>query len=69
MAGMKKTSTNICRSCIYSSTLSATATVSCDYLLLTGKRRGCKIGECDKYKKGKRPKNKNIISLTRRENK
>ena len=26
---------------------------SCQYMLITGKRRGCEISECDKYKKGK----------------
>ena len=58
---MKKTTDKLCRSCIYSCASSASATVSCNYLLITGKRRGCKIGECDKYEKGKRKKTKNFL--------
>lgn len=57
MAEMKKTSMRLCKSCIYSRTTSATKNMSCDYLLITGNRRGCKVGECDKYEKGKRKQN------------
>ena len=27
--------------------------VCCYYYVLTGKRRGCKVGECDKFEEGK----------------
>ena len=27
---------------------------SCDYLLITGRRRGCSIEDCDKYRKKKK---------------
>jgi len=57
MAETKKTSLHFCKSCIYSTTMSATSTTICDYFMLTGNRRGCKVGECDKYEKGKRKKN------------
>ena len=61
MAEMKKTSNNLCKGCIYSSTNSATSTVICNYILITGRRRGCKLGECDKYEKGNRKKSKQIL--------
>jgi len=57
MAEMKKTSLKLCKSCIYSRTTTATANMACEYLLLTGKRRGCKVGECDKYEKGSNKRN------------
>ncbi len=44
-----------CRSCIYSSTVSETEPVTCDYILVTGNRRGCPAGEgCERYIKGER---------------
>lgn len=44
-----------CRSCIYSSTVSETEPVTCDYILVTGNRRGCPAGEgCERYIKGDR---------------
>lgn len=46
---------NKCRSCIYSSTVSETEPVTCDYILVTGNRRGCPPGkDCERYIKGKR---------------
>lgn len=56
MAEMQKVNREICRSCIYSSTLTSNSHIACNYLLDTGKRRGCKVGECDKYEKGRRTK-------------
>ena len=56
MAEMQKVNTEICRTCIYSSTLTSGSHVACNYFLDTGKRRGCKVGECDKYEKGRRTK-------------
>lgn len=49
---MIKTSKELCESCIYSVTFGANYSV-CDYLEKTGKSRGCKAGECDKYEKRK----------------
>ncbi len=44
-----------CRSCIYSSTVSETGPVTCDYILVTGNRRGCPAGKgCERYIKGER---------------
>ncbi len=44
-----------CRSCIYSSTVSETEPVTCDYILVTGNRRGCPAGKgCERYIKGAR---------------
>lgn len=41
-----------CRSCMYASTLSNLSVV-CNYLLVTGNRRGCPAGEaCERYIKG-----------------
>lgn len=37
------------------------STSCCDYLFLTGKSRGCKISECDKYIKGVRKIRNDII--------
>jgi hypothetical protein len=51
MSKMQKTSIRLCKTCIYSRTTSATANMNCEYFLITGNRRGCKVGECDKYKK------------------
>lgn len=51
MGEMVKTSREYCRSCIYSTFESkASTSYSCDYLCMTGNRRGCKVGECDKHK-------------------
>lgn len=41
----------ICRTCKYGN--KHTSTVTCDYLVITGHRRGCPAGSCDKYEKGK----------------
>lgn len=44
------------KDCVFRGHLShvKNSTACCDYLYLTGKRRGCKISECDKYRKGSR---------------
>ncbi len=39
-----------CKTCIYR----AYQGRGCDYILITGERRGCKPEECDKYVKGKK---------------
>ena len=51
MGEMQKTSIRLCKTCVYSRTVCATMNMSCDYFLITGHRRGCKVGECDKYEK------------------
>lgn len=48
---MEKTSMDYCRKCKYSSTSSSNSSyLSCDYYFMTGNRRNCKVGECDKHK-------------------
>lgn len=50
MGEMVKTSREYCRRCIYSTSESKISTsYSCDYLCMTGKRRCCNVGECDKF--------------------
>ena len=50
MGEMVKTTREYCMGCIYSTYESKNSTsYSCDYLCMTGKRRGCKVGECDKF--------------------
>lgn len=50
---MRKTSQKLCRSCKYHCGGHGHA-VYCEYILRTGKRRDCEIGECNKYEKGTR---------------
>lgn len=38
--------------CIYKSYIDCGRTAVCNYNLITGKSRNCKISECDKYKEG-----------------
>lgn len=60
MGEMIKTSSKVCRSCVYGC---RTANIyTCDYLLMTNKRRGCKYGECDKYERRTKKRN-NAIHL------
>lgn len=47
---MIKTSIKICKSCKYGKVYNSNE-YHCDYYLMTGKRRNCKVGECDKYEK------------------
>ena len=53
--GMIDTDNNeLCKSCIYGTSFSAGShTCACFYIVRTGKNRGCPIGWCDKYEKGK----------------
>ena len=37
---------------------------SCDYLLMTGHRRGCSIEACDKYVKGKHSRKRANIDIS-----
>ena len=50
---MKKTSAELCLSCIHGQKIYGGNAV-CGYLNNTGKRRGCPEGYCDKYEKRKR---------------
>ena len=47
---MRKTTQAYCRKCGYSSIIYAN-TVACSYFLITGERRGCEVGYCDKFAK------------------
>ena len=58
---MHKTSDRLCKSCIYSKNMQAGTLIVCDYFLMTNKMRGCKVGECDKYEKGKTRNSSNKI--------
>ena len=63
MERMKKTSTEYCIECKYhfgGDQKQSGSRVCCEYILKTGKRRGCPVGLCDKFKK-KDGKEKNII--------
>lgn len=42
--------------CIYRSSIDCGRTAICNYSLVTGQSRECKISECDKYKDGIRKK-------------
>lgn len=44
-----------CKSCIYRSNGSLKGKgARCEYILFTGKSRGCEVHDCNKYKKGPR---------------
>lgn len=48
MGELIKTSRKLCSRCIYHFNLGG-ASVGCEYIVRTGKDRGCKVGECDKF--------------------
>lgn len=48
---LRKTSKALCKTCKYSIWMGQE--VGCYYIVITKKRRGCPIGWCDKYSKGK----------------
>lgn len=57
MAEMRKTTPALCRKCIHSTNASIVGAIPiCNYLLDTGKRRGCPLGVCDKFEQGRRRK-------------
>lgn len=62
MAEMRKVTPALCKKCIYSSK-EKTLEPMCNYILDTGQRRGCKLGECDKFTEGSRKKKKRQIAL------
>lgn len=41
---------HLCRSCCYRGKRSLNG---CDFIWVTGKMRGCKVEDCDRYKRGK----------------
>lgn len=41
---------HLCRTCCYRG---KNYSNGCDYIWITGKMRGCKVEDCDKYKRGK----------------
>lgn len=47
MSEMKKTTIAYCKGCVYNMTISSTV-IACDYMHMTGQRRGCPVGYCDK---------------------
>lgn len=42
------------KDCIYRSKLHASGIPICQYILIEGESRKCKISECDKYKQGEK---------------
>ena len=50
-----KTSEKLCKTCKYGITFGA-GYYCCDYLHKRGARRGCSVGECDKYERRGRKK-------------
>lgn len=58
MGRMKKTSKEYCMECVYGCGHDGGQLLVCDYFLMTGKRRGCEVGVCDKFKKGKKRREK-----------
>lgn len=51
----------MCKSCKHSSSHShGSIDVICNYILDTGHRRGCPVGWCNKYEKGKRKRFPNL---------
>lgn len=42
-----------CKKCIYVAHANSRTQMQCNYLLITGKRRDCRMEECDKFRKGK----------------
>lgn len=49
MSKMIKTTPKICKGCRYGTMY--VDKCGCNYYLLTGERRGCNVGDCDKYEK------------------
>ena len=55
MGRIRKTSKELCLKCKHHSGGMGKCLI-CNYYINTGKRRGCKIGECDKFEKGREKK-------------
>lgn len=54
--GTVKCTKAVSRKCIYGSDYAPGETALCNYILITGKRRGCPACACDKFKQGKKKK-------------
>ena len=52
MSKMIKTSNEICEKCKYHTGGKNTTISVCYYYVITNKRRGCKVGECDNFEEG-----------------
>ena len=57
----------LCNTCIYRCWSDmATGNSTCDYMLITGERRGCKGGnDCTKYEKGDKKKRINRLKYAK----
>lgn len=59
---MIKTSYKVCSKCKYSCVYNGLY-FHCDYFISTGKRRGCKVNECDKFEPKKKKMNKQLAPM------
>lgn len=50
----------ICKKCKYRGIV-ISGTITCDYISITGKKRGCPAGDCDKFIKGNPSKKKELV--------
>ena len=57
-----------CLTCKYGNTANG-YTVYCDYLGMTGKRRNCPYGMCDKYEDGRQKRRWNLKGVKKNEEK
>lgn len=62
---MHKTSKSYCKKCKYNGGIHMGCMV-CDYYLVTKNRRGCNVGECDKFEKGKPNRDSSSILISPR---
>lgn len=65
MGGVKKTvkcDDSVKKTCLYGSTFNGCIRY-CDYLCMTGERRGCPSSACDKYIKREKPRVKSMYQL------
>ena len=63
MGKMHKTSKSYCKKCKYHGPTHMECMI-CNYFLITKKRRGCEVGKCDKFEKGKPDRTPISISIT-----
>ena len=59
---LKVCNQKICKKCAYRG-IAIAGTITCDYISITGKKRGCPAGDCDKFIKGNPSKKKNHVRL------
>ena len=53
-----------CKTCQYRS--ASTDLYGCDFMLITGKRRGCPVDDCNRYIKGEKIRNIDALRVPRR---